>query len=141
MDFISPPYIFRIAVFIISSSLLIIFRYKQKLRPATAHPLPPGNKGWPVIVESAEFGRASRVGDPAKFINDREGRYSSNGSERTPLLGENVVMFCGESANKFLLCKGKFRGMLLEVLRINSLQHYIPPIMDSMTKEHLEANW
>ncbi|XP_048226632.1 beta-amyrin 6-beta-monooxygenase isoform X1 [Ricinus communis] len=90
---------------------------------------------------------------------------------QTSLLGDRMAVFCGASGNKFIFSTGnKFvqawwprslkqallfpethdnsyneescilRSFLRDFLRAEALKDYIP-VMDSMAKEHLEAEW
>jgi cytochrome P450 len=145
--------------------IFLIYRHKSM-----SHKLPPGRKGWPIIGETLEYAMASRSGTPEKFITDRMSKYSPE-VFRTSLLRENFAVFCGASGNKFLFSSenkhvttwwprsmeqillfptdaeystkvetAKMRAFLPEFLKPEALQHYIP-IMDSMSKEHLQTDW
>ncbi|KAL3738747.1 hypothetical protein ACJRO7_020162 [Eucalyptus globulus] len=145
--------------------LFLVFRKKT-----SAPNLLPSKRGWPIIGKSLDFVGAAKSGCPEKFINDRTTKYSSD-VFRTSLLGEDMAVFCGAAGNKFLFSgqnkyiatwwptsmkkvtifpetmekfnkddPEKMRSFLLEFLKPEALQHYIP-IIDSMTREHLESDW
>ncbi|XP_039169304.1 beta-amyrin 28-monooxygenase-like [Eucalyptus grandis] len=145
--------------------LFLVFRKKT-----SAPNLLPSKRGWPIIGKSLDFVGAAKSGCPEKFINDRTTKYSSD-VFRTSLLGEDMAVFCGDTGNKFLFSGQnkyiatlwptsmkkvtifpetmekfnkddleKMRSFLLEFLKPEALQHYIP-IIDSMTREHLESDW
>ncbi|KAK3416120.1 hypothetical protein EUGRSUZ_H01951 [Eucalyptus grandis] len=165
MDFYYQLFLY-LSIFYISLYLLfLVFRKKS-----SAPNLPPGKKGWPIIGESLEFFGAAKSGCPEKFINDRTTKYSPE-VFRTSLLGEDMAVFCSASGNKFLFSgqdkyittwwpssmkkviifpktmekfnkddPKKMRSFLPEFLKPEALQNYIP-IMDSMTREHLESDW
>ncbi|KAJ8759710.1 hypothetical protein K2173_009811 [Erythroxylum novogranatense] len=158
-----PLISFFVYLLILFASLSFVFLlYKPK---SCNQKLPPGSKGWPIIGENLEFLKAARKGNPEKFFNDRKSKYSPE-VFRTSLFGENVVVFCGASGNKFLFkSENKYvstwwprsvikalllpddlsdalrvRGILTEFLKPEALRHHIT-IMDSMAKEHLEIDW
>ena len=151
--FISLPFIFRI--------------YRRK--PISLK-LPPGRKGWPIIGEALEYAVACKNGTPEKFITDRMRKYSPE-VFRTSFLGENFAVFCGASGNKFLFSSenkhvttwlpqsilkfflfptdveysakveiAKIHALRPQFLNPEALQRYIP-IMDSMSKQHLQTDW
>ncbi|KAK3429880.1 hypothetical protein EUGRSUZ_E01368, partial [Eucalyptus grandis] len=103
--------------------------------------------GWPVVGETLEYMAAGRGGCPERFMNDRATRYSSD-VFRTNLYGEDMAVFCGASGNKFLfsgdnkykLDRKKKRSFLLEFLKPEALQHYIP-VMETVTRDHLAMDW
>ncbi|KAK3429902.1 hypothetical protein EUGRSUZ_E01403 [Eucalyptus grandis] len=145
MDFYYQLFLY-LSIFYISLYLLFLVFRKKSSSPN----LPPGKKGWPIIGESLDFVGAAKSGCPEKFINDRTAKYSPE-VFRTSLLGEDMAVFCGASGNKFLFSgQDKYittwwpssmkKLLLLEFLKPEALQHYIP-IMDSMTREHLESDW
>nr|WNO46800.1 cytochrome P450 716E53 [Tripterygium hypoglaucum] len=158
MDLLSP-YLFHFTIFIISLSLVFIWKIKSR----AAYNLPHGNKSWPFIGETLEFFLAGKRGEPEKFIDDRTSKYSTD-VFRMSMLGNDVAVFCSEDANRFLLSTAnkylkvwlpeasqkaigatvhdveKLRSVLPEFLKTDALKHYIP-IMDSMAKQHLEADW
>ncbi|KAF9661594.1 hypothetical protein SADUNF_Sadunf19G0085000 [Salix dunnii] len=132
--------------------------------------LPQGKTGWPIIGETWDFMMAARCGTPEKFINDRVSKYSPEVFQ-TSLLGHNMAVFCGSGGNKFLYSSenkcvtgwlpqplvkilfspervvnsykeesAKLRKFLPELLKPEPLQHFIP-VMDSMAKDHLKADW
>lgn len=165
MDFYYHLFLY-LSIFYISLYLLFLVFRKKSSSPN----LPPGKKGWPIIGESLDFVGAAKSGCPEKFINDRTAKYSPE-VFRTSLLGEDMAVFCSASGNKFLFSgqdkyittwwpssmkkvivfpetmekfnkddPKKMRSFLPEFLKPEALQHYIP-IMDSMTREHLESDW
>ncbi|KAF8027915.1 hypothetical protein BT93_E0748 [Corymbia citriodora subsp. variegata] len=165
MEFYSQLFLYLAVLYIPLHLLFLVFRKKSP--PPN---LPPGKKGWPIIGESLDFAGAAKCGCPEKFINDRTSKYSLD-VFRTSLLGEDMAVFCGAAGNKFLFSgqnkyittwwptsmkkvilfpetmekfnkddPKKMRSFLLEFLKPEALQHYIP-IMDSMTREHLESDW
>lgn len=91
--------LFASLLFLLVSSLFILIYYKKNKSGSGA--LPPGSTGWPVIGEILEFVSTGRKGHPEKFVFDRTAKYSST-VFRTHLLGENMVVFSGAAANKFL---------------------------------------
>ncbi|XP_030945095.1 beta-amyrin 28-monooxygenase-like [Quercus lobata] len=164
MDFF--PNLLHLVILCISVSLIFLI-YKQKSNHAK---LPPGTKGWPVIGETLEFATARRRGTQESFFNDRMRKYSQD-LFKTSLFGENMVVFCGASANKSLFYNDKKnlstwwpRSMLKIIsspelledvaqkdfaqMRRSVVEFLKPealqhfiPIMDSMAKEHLETQW
>lgn len=165
MDFNSQLFLYLSILYVSLYLLFLVFRKKS-----SAPNLPPGKKGWPIIGESLEFVGTAKSGCPEKFINDRTAKYSLE-VFRTSLLGEDMAVFCGASGNKFLFSgqnkyvttwwptsmkkvvifpetmekfnkddPKKMRSFLPEFLKPEALQCYIP-IMDSMTREHLESDW
>ncbi|KAG7942637.1 hypothetical protein I3843_16G114000 [Carya illinoinensis] len=159
-------YLLQLAILCIS--LLYIF-FTIYIKKYTSPKLPPGRRGWPIIGETLEFGKACKNGDVEKFITQRMTKYSPD-LFRTSLFQENFAVFCGASGNKFLFSTAnkyvtpwwprfivealnfptemecfkdeltKLRAMVLEFLKPEALQRYVP-IMDSMAKEHLEIGW
>ncbi|KAG6625699.1 hypothetical protein CIPAW_16G116400 [Carya illinoinensis] len=159
-------YLLQLAILCIS--LLYIF-FTIYIKKYTSPKLPPGRRGWPIIGETLEFGKACKNGDVEKFITQRMTKYSPE-LFRTSLFQENFAVFCGASGNKFLFSTAnkyvtpwwprfivealnfptemecfkdeltKLRAMVLEFLKPEALQRYVP-IMDSMAKEHLEIGW
>nr|POE86681.1 beta-amyrin 28-oxidase [Quercus suber] len=125
--------------------------------------------GWPVIGETLEFAMARRRGTQEIFFNDRMRKYSQD-LFKTSLFGENMVVFCGASANKFLFHNDKKnlstwwpRSMIKiisspelveDVAQKDFVQmrravveflkpealQHFIPIMDSMAKEHLRQS-
>ena len=91
------PNLLHLVILCISVSLIFL-TYKQKSSHAK---LPPGKKGWPVIGETLELATARRRGTQEIFFNDRMRKYSQD-LFKTSLFGENMVLFCGASANKSL---------------------------------------
>lgn len=132
-------------------------------------PLPPGSTGWPIVGETLEFHRTSKLGVPEKFALDRKQKYSSN-VFKTSLLREPMVMFCTAEGNKFLfsnesrlvsswfpkifdvLASNTFNGpsgaeaamrmkkIVRPFLKPDSLQKFIGT-MDLFTRKHLESYW
>lgn len=160
-SYLLPPAVLCISLY------LVVSAYRRKSSNAK---FPPGKTGWPIIGETWDFVRAGRSGTPEKFVNDRMSKYSTD-VFHTSLLGDNLAMFCGVSGNKFLFSsENKYvttwwprpiqrilsfpeeivtsskddstilRRFLPEILKPEALKHYIP-VMDSMAKDHLEADW
>ncbi|KAG6625712.1 beta-amyrin 28-monooxygenase-like [Carya illinoinensis] len=164
--FFSSLYLIQFVILCISLLLIIFSIYKRK---SPSPKLPPGRRGWPIVGETLEYVRACKSGEPEKFIIDRMSNYSTEVFQ-TSLFGENLLVFCGASGNKFMFSSAnkhvtpwwprsisaalnfpsdmaflkddiaKLRAMLPEFLKPEALQRYIP-IMDSMAKEHLETSW
>ncbi|CAK9149841.1 unnamed protein product [Ilex paraguariensis] len=152
---------------VLSSFIFLIFIFHNR-RPNSLN-LPPGKKGWPVLGEAVEFVSLGRKGNPEKFIDDRKKKYSSE-LFKTSLAGENMVVFCGASANKFLFSNEnklvvswwpptiekitissknttntigetkQMRRYLPEFLKPEALQRYVE-VMDCMARYQLEAEW
>ncbi|CAK9158295.1 unnamed protein product, partial [Ilex paraguariensis] len=122
--------------------------------------------GWPMVGENIDF----VLSGPQKFISRRMNKYSPQ-IFRTSSLGEKLSVFCGAAGNKFLFMNdGKLltswwpqslkkvlifpsyaensakelgalqHSFLQEILKPEALKLYIP-IMDSMSREHLETEW
>ncbi|XP_059460208.1 beta-amyrin 6-beta-monooxygenase-like [Corylus avellana] len=159
---------YLLQLLILCISLPFIFRiYRRK--PISLK-LPPGRKGWPIIGEALEYAMANKNGTPEKFITDRMRKYSPQ-VFRTSFFGENFAVFCGAPGNKFLFTSenkhvttwvprsilkiflfptdveysakveiAKIHALRPEFLNPEALQRYIP-IMDSMSKQHLETDW
>ncbi|KAK4594881.1 hypothetical protein RGQ29_018567 [Quercus rubra] len=156
----------HLVVFSISFSLIFLI-YKRKSTPAK---LPPGKNGWPIIGETLEFAGIGQKGSPEMFIQDRMRKYSQD-LFKTSMFGENMAVCCGASGHKFLFSNEKksvvtwwprsvdqvalspesienfvpedsikVRRAIVQYLKPEALQYFIP-IMDSMAKEHLEADW
>ncbi|XP_056173939.1 beta-amyrin 28-monooxygenase-like [Syzygium oleosum] len=165
MELYSQLFLYLAVLYISLYLLFLVF-----LKKSSAPNLPPGKRGWPIIGESLDFVGAAKSGCPEKFINDRTAKYSPD-VFRTSLLGEDMAVFCVAASNKFLFSSQnkyittwwptsmkkvaifpetmekfnkddpkKMRSFLPEFLKPEALQHYIP-IMDSMTREHLESDW
>ncbi|KAL7176534.1 hypothetical protein ACSBR2_029964 [Camellia fascicularis] len=146
------------------ASLFLVFRAKKQ-DAGSPKKLPPGTTGWPVVGESIKF---SMLG-PEKYISGRMNKCSPD-VFRTSLLGEEMAVFCGPAGNKFffsndskllaswlplsikkalvfptfvenspkdIIAKHNF---MQEMLRPEALRNYIP-IMDSMARKHIEAEW
>ncbi|KAK2970948.1 hypothetical protein RJ640_004740 [Escallonia rubra] len=127
---------------------------------------PPGTSGWPMVGENIDFALAG----PQKFVYDRMKKYSPDVFQ-TSLLGEKMAVFCGATGNKFLFTnENKIltswwpqsmkkallfpdfvedslkevsalkRSFLHDILKPEALKQYIP-LMDSMARDHLEADW
>ncbi|KAG2691298.1 hypothetical protein I3760_08G003300 [Carya illinoinensis] len=163
MEYLSASFLLPLVILCVSLTLVFRNYSYRSISPK----LPLGRKGWPIniIGETMDYAMASKSGNPDKFITDRMSKYSSD-VFRTSLLGENFAVFCGPSGNKFLFSsenkyvsawwprslretlhfpsdysrKGERLDFLHEFLKPEALQDYIP-IMDSMAKEHLHANW
>ncbi|KAB5512572.1 hypothetical protein DKX38_029600 [Salix brachista] len=160
------PFFLHLSILCISLSLIVVV-HRRKSRNTK---LPQGKTGWPVIGETWDFMMAARCGTPEKFINDRVRKYSPEVFQ-TSLLGHNMAVFCGSGGNKFLFSSenksvtgwlphplvkilfspervinsfkeesAKLRKFLPELLKPEPLQHFIP-VMDSMAKDHLKADW
>ncbi|XP_059318416.1 LOW QUALITY PROTEIN: beta-amyrin 28-monooxygenase-like [Lycium ferocissimum] len=152
-------------VYLISLSLHFLF-YKNK--SALSGPFPPGKTGWPIVGESLEFLSTGWKGHPEKFIFDRIAKYSSI-VFKTHLLGEQAVVFCGASGNKFLFSNEnklvqawwpnsvnkvfpsstqtsskeeaiKMRKMLPNFFKPEALQRYVG-IMDHIARRHFASGW
>ena len=144
MDFFQI--VLHLVVFSISFSLIFL-KYKQK---STRDKLPPGKKGWPIIGETLEFARIGQKGTPEMFIKDKMREYSQD-LFKTSMFGENMVVCCSAPGDKFLFSDQVAlspesvencprRLVIVQYLKPKAL-HYFIPIMDSMAKEHLEADW
>ncbi|KAJ6696856.1 hypothetical protein OIU85_003233 [Salix viminalis] len=161
------PFFLHLSILCISLSLIVVVVHRRKSRNTK---LPQGKTGWPVIGETWDFMMAARCGTPEKFINHRVRKYSPEVFQ-TSLLGHNMAVFCGSGGNKFLFSSenksvtgwlphpllkilfspervinsfkeesAKLRKFLPELLKPEPLQHFIP-VMDSMAKDHLKADW
>lgn len=166
MDDLFFPYFIHLVALSISLSLIFLV-YKKKFSNIK---FPPGRIGWPIIGEAWGFVMAGKRGTPEKFFNDRMKKYSTEVFQ-TSLFGDNMAVFCGASGNKFLFSSenkyvatwwprtikkiiyfpehvdnssieetAALRRFLPEFLKPEALQHYIP-IMDSMAREQVEADW
>jgi cytochrome P450 family 26 subfamily A len=166
MDDLFFPYFIHLVALSISFSLIFLI-YKKK---SSNIKFPPGRTGWPIIGEAWGFVMAGKRGTPEKFFNDRMKKYSTEVFQ-TSLFGDNMAVFCGASGNKFLFSSenkyvatwwprtikkiiyfpehvdnssieetAALRRFLPEFLKPEALQHYIP-IMDSIAREQLEADW
>ncbi|KAI4312033.1 hypothetical protein MLD38_036889 [Melastoma candidum] len=148
---------------------LLSFFLLYKHRSECASPnLPPGSIGFPVVGESLSFLCARWAGHPEKFVLDRMSRYSSQ-VFRTSLLREPIAVLCGRTGNKFLFSNEnklvvtwfpsavnrifpsslqssateegiKVRKMLVQVLKLESLKHYIGD-MDRHAQMHFATGW
>ncbi|KAK3030569.1 hypothetical protein RJ639_039447 [Escallonia herrerae] len=145
--------------------LLVVFLF-PKHKPN--HPrLPHGRTGWPLIGETLEFVSSGWNGRPEKFIAERMNRYSPQ-IFKTSLAGEKMAVFCGPSGNKFLFSNEnklvvswwpptiqkitigsnstsvegtkKMRGIIMEFLKPEALQKYVP-VIACMARQHLTINW
>ncbi|KAM7515197.1 hypothetical protein LguiA_004780 [Lonicera macranthoides] len=161
MDAFSP-YLLPLALLPLSISLLLFLRKRDSSK--SNHP--PGTSGWPMIGENIVF----VMSGPQKFVNDRMKKYSPDVFQ-TSLLGEKMAVFCGATGNKFLFTnENKLltswwpqsmkkallfpsfvesslkevsalkRSFLHDILKPEALKQYIP-LMDSMARDHLEAEW
>ncbi|KAH9612942.1 hypothetical protein KSS87_017876 [Heliosperma pusillum] len=153
---------FTILVVLVSMIYQVI-NSKMKRKQISAADLPPGKQGWPLIGETLEY-----LSRPEQFITDRMMKFSPN-IFKTSILGENVVVLCGSSANKFLFTnesklftfwmhpalasalalqnipKTSLSSKLLDeelhkLLKMDNMHHLIP-IMSSVVLEHLQENW
>ncbi|CAO2829450.1 unnamed protein product [Amaranthus hypochondriacus] len=153
---------------LVLASLTIPFIYLLILKLIKPHnsktnKLPLGNNGWPIIGETLSY-----VLCPQKFIFDRMTKYSPN-VFKTNLGGENIAVFCGPSANKFLFTnEGKLvtywlprsvanslsykkiesntpsekpaHDLSYKFLKVDSIQNYVSTV-HSMVQQHLEQFW
>ncbi|XP_071689210.1 beta-amyrin 28-monooxygenase-like [Rutidosis leptorrhynchoides] len=129
--------------------------------------LPRGSKGWPMIGESFEYFGAGWKGHPEKFLHDRMSKFSSL-VFRTSLMLEDVAVLCGPQGNKFLFSNekklmqpwlpttiakifpssqetfnsgnSKFRKLLINVLKTEALQQFVPIIGD-VAQQYFESKW
>ncbi|KAK3030033.1 hypothetical protein RJ639_038132 [Escallonia herrerae] len=144
---------------------LSFFFFFGKSNPSSSKN-PPGTSGWPMVGENIDFALAG----PQKFVYDRMKKYSPDVFQ-TSLLGEKMAVFCGATGNKFLFTnENKLltswwpqsmkkallfpdfvedslkevsalkRSFLHDILKPEALKQYIP-LMDSMARDHLEADW
>ncbi|KAF5729696.1 putative cytochrome P450 [Tripterygium wilfordii] len=169
MDLLSP-YLLHLTIFIFSSILWFIFIFIYKQKPTQPNNLPPGKKGWPILGETLEFSMAGKRGEPEKFINERSKKYMLD-VFKTSLLGQDVIVFCGDTGNKFFLSSAnkylklwfphslakamsntgtnavdfgevaKKLGRMIPEFLRTNALHQYVPIMDSMARKHLETNW
>ncbi|KAK2988298.1 hypothetical protein RJ640_011969 [Escallonia rubra] len=145
--------------------LLVVFLFR---RHKPNHPrLPHGRTGWPLIGETLAFVSSGWNGRPEKFIAERMNRYSPK-IFKTSLAGEKMAVFCGASGNKFLFSNEnklvvswwpptiqkitigsnstsvegtkKMRGIIMEFLKPEALQKYVP-VIACMARQHLTINW
>ncbi|KAM7519168.1 hypothetical protein LguiB_018130 [Lonicera macranthoides] len=161
MDTFSP-YLLPLALLPLSLSLLL-FLLKRNSSELNH---PPGTSGWPMIGENILF----VMSGPQKFVNDRMKKYSPDVFQ-TSLFGKKMAVFCGATGNKFLFTNENklltvwlpqsvrkallipsfdesslkelsviFRSFLHDILKPEALKQYIP-LMDSMARDHLEAEW
>ncbi|KAI4375187.1 hypothetical protein MLD38_013091 [Melastoma candidum] len=108
MEFLSPYFPLVTILFVSVCFLHLAFRTRSSTD--TCSPLPPGKTGWPIIGESIEFHKASRVEFhmascevcPERYFSERASKCSPY-VFRTSLLGEDLAVFCGAQGNKFLL--------------------------------------
>ncbi|CAN4097950.1 unnamed protein product [Withania somnifera] len=153
-----------LALLFLPLSLFFIFFLRK--RDLNSKKLPPGTSGWPLLGENMEFAFLG----PQKFINDRMNKYSPQVFQ-TSIMGEKMAFFCGAQGNKFLfssenklltswwpqsmkkaLLFPEFvesslkevsalkRSFLHDILKPEALKQYIP-VMDAMSREHLDENW
>ncbi|KAK2990144.1 hypothetical protein RJ640_007546 [Escallonia rubra] len=150
---------------ILSFSFVFLFRGKSNNSPR----FPPGKTGWPLLGEAPEFVALGRNGTPDRFVRERMEKFSPE-VFKTSLWGETIAMFCGPSGNKFLfsnenklvaswwpptmdkiiaskdsqndftLLIKKLRKNLMEFIKPEALQKYVP-IMDCIAMQHLEREW
>ncbi|KAI8002335.1 Beta-amyrin 28-monooxygenase [Camellia lanceoleosa] len=151
---------------ILAASLFLVSRAKKHNTGSGSSKLPPGTTGWPLVGESMKFVMLG----PEKYISGRMKDYSPD-VFRTSLLGETMAVFCGPAGNKFLFSNDNKlvtswlplsikkalvfpdfvdnsvkdiaalkRNFMHEILKPEALRHYIP-IMDSMARQHIEADW
>lgn len=93
-----PIFLVGFAIILIIFTVLNLITSNQTSKPSNsrAKKLPLGKTGWPIIGETLAF-----VLCPEKFILDRMTKYSPDVFQ-TRLAGENIAVFCGPLANKFL---------------------------------------
>ncbi|KAI8002623.1 Beta-amyrin 28-monooxygenase [Camellia lanceoleosa] len=151
---------------ILAASLFLVSRAKKHNTGSGSSKLPPGTTGWPLVGESMKFVMLG----PEKYISGRM-KDCSPDVFRTSLLGETMAVFCGPAGNKFLFSNDNKlvtswlplsikkalvfpdfvdnsvkdiaalkRNFMHEILKPEALRHYIP-IMDSMARQHIEADW
>ncbi|KAK2991329.1 hypothetical protein RJ640_007549 [Escallonia rubra] len=150
---------------ILSFSFVFLFGGKSNNSPR----FPPGKTGWPLVGEAPELVALGRNGTPDRFVRERMEKFSPE-VFKTSLAGETMAVFCGASGNKFLfsnenkliaswwpptmekiitskdsqtnftLLIKKLRKILLESLKPEALQKYVP-IMDCIAMQHLEREW
>ncbi|KAK6913549.1 Cytochrome P450 [Dillenia turbinata] len=164
------PFYPLVIVIVVLASLSIIFLVHNDKRDSKHSTLPPGNCGWPFIGESLELLKLCSRGSPEKFIQDRMNNFSSH-AFRTSLLGQDTVVFCGPSGNKFLFSnenriieawwpRSMMKPLFFPTPMITSTSEFTKKIrssvleflrgetlqqfigsMDAMEKEHLEIEW
>ncbi|CDP12479.1 unnamed protein product [Coffea canephora] len=140
-------------------SFPLSFKLKE---PISKLQLPPGKTGWPIVGETLEFAAMGRNGTPEKFFKDRMSKYSQE-VFKTSLLCEQIAVFCGPAANKFVFSNEnklvalswpssakkifpssnsstKLRAVALTLLKPDNLHKYVA-IVDSIAKSHLETQW
>ncbi|KAK6927856.1 Cytochrome P450 [Dillenia turbinata] len=159
-----------VMVIVVLASFSLIFLIHNDKCDSKCSTLPPGNSGWPFIGESLELLKFCSGGCPEKFILDRMNKFSSH-AFRTSLLGQDAVVFCGSSGNKFLfsnenkLVKAWWPRSMMKPLFFptpmttstneftkkmrGSVHEFLNGetlqqfigLMDAMEKEHLEIKW
>lgn len=160
-----PIFLVGFAIILIIFTVLNLITSHQTSKPSNsrAKKLPLGKTGWPIIGETLAF-----VLCPQKFILDRMTKYSPDVFQ-TRLAGENIAVFCGPLANKFLFSnEGKLitywlpksvakslsykkihsdlpsgkptHDISYKFLKVESIQGYVP-IVHSMVQEHLDQFW
>ncbi|KAF8029053.1 hypothetical protein BT93_E1656 [Corymbia citriodora subsp. variegata] len=126
--------------------LFFVLRRKKHFAPR----LPPGTRGWPILGETLEFIAAGRSGCPEKFdmavfcsASGNKFLFSSENKYVTPWWLHSmrkITHFPETLGNINSQDVKKKRSFLLEFLKPEALQHYIP-VMDSMTRDHLATDW
>nr|XP_016448143.1 PREDICTED: beta-amyrin 28-oxidase-like [Nicotiana tabacum] len=109
--------------FAITLAIIINFLFKYFLaKPKEKIPLAPGTFGWPIIGETIQFLISLYYGLVHEFVQKRTKKYNSN-VFKTSLLGQNVAIFSGPAANKFIFTNG---NKLLIGYRPPSVQKLFP---------------
>ncbi|PKI72583.1 hypothetical protein CRG98_006960, partial [Punica granatum] len=133
-----------LAILFVSLSLTIylIGKHKAKAHGTTGLlDLPPGQTGyWPIIRETLDFFMAGRNASGNKFLFSGESKYVTWWWPRSVRM---VAEFPDPDSVDGYPTDDSFaktRRFILEFVRPEALQRYLP-IMDSMAKQHLEADW
>ncbi|PKI72563.1 hypothetical protein CRG98_006940 [Punica granatum] len=129
----------------LSLTIYLVHKHKAKAHGTTGiHDLPPGKTGyWPIIGETLDYFMAGRNDTPGKFVTDRTSSESKYVTGWWPRSIKMVAEFPDpDSVDGYSTddSSAKIRRFILEFVRPEALQRYIP-IMDSMAKQHLEADW
>lgn len=141
--------------------------HKQKIHPIHQIPSTRPNRFFS-HRRKLRFSFHMKKGHPEKFIFDRMTKFSSN-IFRSSLFGENIIVFYGAAANKFLFSNEnklvqlwwpnsvnklfpsstqtsskeeaiKMRKMLPNFFKPEALQRYVG-IMDQITQKHFVSCW
>lgn len=147
---------------------LYFFTKIVKLRKHPNLHLPPGSLGFPIVGETFEFLRTCLEGTPGRFIQERMDKYDSR-LFKTSLFGDPMIVFCGQSGNKFLFSNENknvqvwwptsvrkllrsslvnnvgdeakvTRRLLMSFLNPEALRNYLPK-MDTIAQRHLNTLW